>query len=188
MNLQKKISYVKSTSPNLSKYKVSYKDKKILVFVTKNALFEYFKTETLKNGWNVWNQPPQISHNAVFLENMYRLLFFLGCKLEKLSRYLRSSLSKMSKRKVLCRIWDQKCIFWVILDWNLKELLYFKPVPPNLSNFRAKIKLLKFETKNASCEYFRIVSSNKSKCKVLSKSKNPWILGPKMPYLGVLEL
>ena len=125
--------------------------------MTKNALFEYFKTETLKNGWNVWNQPSQISHNAVLLENIYRILFFLGCKLEKLSRYLRSSLSKMSKRKVLCRIWDQKRIFWVILDWNLKELLYFKPVPPNLSNFRAKIKLLKFETKNASCEYFRIV-------------------------------
>ena len=52
---------------------------------------------------------------------------------------------------------DPKCLICVLLHRNLKMLLsYLKSVPSNLSDFKfsSKIKILKFETKNALFGYF----------------------------------
>ena len=49
----------------------------------------------------------------------------------KLLSYLKSAPSNLYNCKILQRnknasIWDQKCFFWVFLEWNLKTILKFE--------------------------------------------------------------
>ena len=103
---------------------------KILKFGTRNALFKYFRVRILKKELHIWNQHLWICLIAVF-----------------------------------CEIW--KCLnlgakktIWVFLGWNLKTILcYLKSAPRFwlLAKFREKIKIPKFETKNALFGCFWII-------------------------------
>ena len=82
------------------------KIKKILAFMTKNALCQYFKTETLKKLLKSL-KPVVLNFSKCRVSCKTKKIYigdlFLGCKLEKLLPYLRSALSKLSKRKVSCK-------------------------------------------------------------------------------------
>ena len=92
----------------------------------------------------------------------------------------------------------KRCFIWIFSGWNSKKSLsYLKLTPSN--KFGAKIKILKFSTKNAWCGYFwaRIL---KNYCHIwnqhpriclIAKFHEKWKclnLGPKMPYLGIFGL
>ena len=53
--------------------------------------------------------------------------------------YLQNFTKKKKKKNAY--IWDQKCLIWIFLDWNLKTILsYLKSAPSNLSNFETTRK------------------------------------------------
>ena len=91
--------------------------------------------------------------------------YFWARILKKLLSYLKStpsnlSISKVSPKNKNAKIWDKKCLIWVLLGRNLKTILsYLKSAPSNLF-----------------C------------CKISWKMKKYLNLEPKIPYLGIFEL
>ena len=108
-----------------------------------------------------------------------------GCSFKKLLPYLMLALSNFSNWKISCKnknkqIWKQKCLTWVLSDWNLKKLLsYLKSAPSNLSkskNFCKTKNLQIWDYKRLiwvflRCNFEKILSYLKSANLVLSKCK-----------------
>ena len=82
-----------------------HKIMKMPKFGPKNVLFGFFSAGIWRQYCHVWDQQPQICLIAKFRENQ---------KFRNLGQ-------KMPWTKCLDGIFDQKCLTWVFLDWNLKK-------------------------------------------------------------------
>ena len=120
-NFAKLLSYLKSAPSIYEKWKVSCKTRKFQIwnqFLYQNANFRAKKFLNLRlitiimtdNYYHIWNQHPWTFQNEKnFVQkkksqiwNQNTLIgYFLGCKFEKLSLYLKSALSNFSKKFVL---------------------------------------------------------------------------------------
>ena len=86
----------------------------------------------------------------------------LGLEFENIIVIFEISVLNLSSCKVWCknenlRIWDQECLIWVILGWNLKMILSYLIWYSQIclsTKFREKTKTLKFGIKNALFVYF----------------------------------
>ena len=131
-------------------------------FVTKNALFEYFRARILKNYCLIWNQHPQIRQIGKFRK--------------------KTKLPKFGTKNVLFRY------FWAILLKNYCLIWNQHPQVCQIGKFCKKEKLPKFVTKNALFGYFWN-RTLKNYCHIWYQhpicviAKFFW--KTKMPYLGI---
>ena len=137
------VSNFKSVPSNSLKINVSCCVKN-LKFRTKNALFRYFGEQIEKDI-------------AIFAIKALKMQSFmqnvrnsnLGQKLPSLDWHLKnywhiwkSAPSSLPNCNILWKnengqIWDQKCLIWVFLGYNLKTILsYLKSASSNLSNWK----------------------------------------------------
>ena len=118
MNLQKKLSYFKSTFSNLSKHKVSCKTKNFK-FETKNVLFGYFWAVILKPCCHTWNQ-----HSSLYQAEKF---------------HPKQKNFKIETKNTLF------CIFELEYE---KNIVIFDALPSNYLNAKlyVKTKIFKFQT------------------------------------------
>ena len=128
---KKLFSFSKSEHSNFSICKVSCKKKKILTFTTKKKM-------------------------------LYLGIF--GLVSGKIFSYLKLTPSSLPKCKDWCKdrnsyIWNQKYLYWVFWTAILKSYIHTWNQHPQIcliAKFDAKIKILKFGTKNAIFRYCRV--------------------------------
>ena len=117
------------------------------------STLEFVKLQNFVEKWKCLNLVPKMPYLRIF-----------GLEFENNLSYLISAPSNLSNRKTSrknknCQNWDQKCLIWVFLGWNLMS--YLKSTPSNLSNCKISgknIKMVKFVSKSAlfRCFWARI--------------------------------
>ena len=181
----------------------------------------------LKTYYHIWNEPSNLSsckislrsknakicdqkcHFLIFLNKNVVFWYFWAIISKNLLSYLKSAsislFAKFHERNKNGLIWNQKCLIWVFLGWNLKTILsYLKFRHPRIcviAKFRGKNKnaeiwdqkcliryfwprmsylgIFGYEFLKKLLSYLKSAPSNLSNCKSLRKNKNAWICDQK---------
>ena len=153
--------------PKMSYLRISQLELEKTIIILEVCILEFFEMQKLVKIKETSNLVPKIR--------------IFGRNFEKLLPYLKKAPSNLWKYKVLGKnknvgIWDQKCLIWVFSGCNLKNNWNIRNHhTESSSNFRAKMKSLKFGTKNdlfecvLGCNFEKLLSYLKSAPSTLSK-------------------
>ena len=160
INLGPKMSYLRISQLELQKN----------IVILEVCILEFFEMQKLVQIKKTSDLVPKIRYLGIFDSNF-----------EKLLPYLKKAPSNLWKCKVLGKnknvgIWDQKYLVWVFSGCNFKNNCNIRNHhTESSSHFRAKIKSLKFGTKNdlfgcvLGCNFETLLSYLKSAPWTLSK-------------------
>ena len=153
--------------PKMSYLRISQLELEKTIIILEVCILEFFEMQKLVKIKETSNLVPKIR--------------IFGRNFEKLLPYLKKAPSNLWKYKVLGKnknveIWDQKYFIWVFSGCNFKNNCNIRNHhTESSSHFRAKIKSLKFGTKNdlfgcvLGCNFEKLLSYLKSAPSTLSK-------------------
>ena len=153
--------------PKMSYLRISQLELEKTIIILEVCILEFFEMQKLVKIKETSNLVPKIR--------------IFGRNFEKLLPYLKKAPSNLWKYKVLGKnknvgIWDQKYFIWVFSGCNLKNNCNIRNHhTESSSNFRAKMKSLKFGTKNdlfecvLGCNFEKLLSYLKSAPSTLSE-------------------